>query len=543
MNGRASLHLKPGPRRRSNCDMETFTRKYSQHDQRQLCFNEALTNFLICDCISPEILEGEGFQRLIEELDPKLRIPISDMKKKVLGVEFQIQKRVEALLQEAREKALSVGVLQKSLQSHIGAQEEVALGLQFIDTDFRLKSLSLRSHFKTDFDFNEEVNQLELPDDCLIFGGDQFDPRWMIPNLKGIFEESLRVACGHKVLDGAMAKGQDLIKNLTLKNNVQAHVGLQCHKMGIKCPVFNNISDQDDHVLIMSTFVALEGPLKVLEMYEEVHPLVPCPAEWSCLKRIANVYKEFMKLLSGWEAWRMLTTHKVIPEVYDLSAKLQRQLVEIQGDNNPCVDVLQALLDTLNCLLPRCGSKVPVLAIGNLLDPRFHGVHLEHHDCFDATRSILEAECANARNLKAPSSSALDLHSPSSPSEILVKRLKREPETADICLQAEMDRYLALPVLKCSSTDLDILKFWRQNEIILPNLARMARKFLVVPVIPVTHLTAEQQTPNFSTMNFIKSNFQSLQCDERVVTAEPANEEISTQPEIDKESIASLELL
>lgn len=138
---------------------------------------------------------------------------------------------------------------------------------------------------------------------------------------------------------------------------------------------------------------------------------------------------------------------------------------------------------------PKYGASNDLFAFANFLDPRYMGVQLENAGIYEEVKKkvveqvevmLIEVE----GDISMESSNSSNDSSACGPSlSELVKKKSTSKSSQDLTShgQMEVNSFLIMPSLPCSSTSSQVLDWWKGNSGSLPGLSKLARKYLGIP--------------------------------------------------------------
>jgi hypothetical protein len=213
------------------------------------------------------------------------------------------------------------------------------------------------------------------------------------------------------------------------------------------------------------------------------------------LKVVEKVLSKFEEATRTFSIDKSPSMPEVIPTIVNLKGYVTRWL------QNPPDFAIQGLCEALKRQLdnawPDCATSEREPAMAHFFHPHYRGVLLKHYGAYDSLVEDLvdshpSTEAFRNRTPQSetptqprPESQSVDLFEDDmdiSPAELLTREFFRsgqEVTEEKAPMEIEISSYLAM--VRPKRSDVDILKWWKENEQVLPLLSREARKFLCIP--------------------------------------------------------------
>ena len=143
---------------------------------------------------------------------------------------------------------------------------------------------------------------------------------------------------------------------------------------------------------------------------------------------------------------------------------------------------------------PEKGTTKPLACMANFLSPKLKGIHLEESDKMEATKDLVQEEW---EKMKAADDSVLSAvgEQPGEPEEDVqlspTSKLRKKVQARTQSTGVQQRRRNRIPPIRremiqydtftLAKKDTSVLDWWRDHELILPILSKVAKKVLTVP--------------------------------------------------------------
>ena len=217
--------------------------------------------------------------------------------------------------------------------------------------------------------------------------------------------------------------------------------------------------------------------------------LVPDAAELKLLKSMVEILTRIKICCKIWESDTRPTIQTVIPEVYDILDVLEKKA----KNKERYVSVFARELRKLILVrFPDSGTQILVNCAAHLLDPEYKGLILKQYNgTYDEARTEVIRRGAKYENVELPSADDDDSMEEESEDDNLsaAQRLKlREMAQVDrsnsdsrhagiSATEMEIQRFEQMKI----GSGTDLLRFWKENEPVLPILSKIAREIFSIP--------------------------------------------------------------
>lgn len=216
-------------------------------------------------------------------------------------------------------------------------------------------------------------------------------------------------------------------------------------------------------------------------------------SEWKLVEGAVVLLQPVKDTIKAWETEKEPTMHRVVERIYSMHFIIDGFI------NNPInsrygIGFARELKRQIEVRFPDKGTGNKLNRLANYLSPQFKGIHLEDLDVLEETKLEVEAEVdkmmpANGQpEIQENHGEPIEEESvPTSPTTKLRNKMQARQQQMRIQLQhhdltppikREMLRYesFSLP-----PKDVNILKWWKDHEKVLPLLAKLAKKVLTIP--------------------------------------------------------------
>ncbi|GFR27038.1 zinc finger BED domain-containing protein 1 [Trichonephila clavata] len=483
---------------------------------------EKVIEMLLVDMLPVNILEGNGFKKLITSLEPSYKIPtvkeffIDHIPKKYY-VEY---KKVQNFLKDAEKVHTSI-----ELWTGYNDQNFLTISSHFVTSDFHYKHYALSTVPVTGI--NPEylmtsvvscISQWDLSMDVMCIVTDGSDTMTKTSQLTGwtmitcfahILDDIIKQSLSSVELTALVAKCRNVVK--FLRNNESAKQQLleaQMHDKNLK------MQHAQSQSLDINAAVDVKYPLKVKKDH---------PNEWIStfymLQRIATLKNVLTKLLSNFSAsvevltkndWTAIdetisllkafevVTLELCNEPYQFASKVIPVTLGLNSLINNCStltlnSIEKVRKDILSSLRKRLGQVEHnlMLAMATVLDPRFKNIAFQSEVAVETAIQQLTTEANKqvSNDSMIDSSLEKDSRDMTSCTDSLWEGFERKatpkkaPSRADDVISNEIKNYLEEPLLDRKKNP---FMWWRtQGQAQFPILAKLARKLLCIPATSI----------------------------------------------------------
>ncbi|KAK1568528.1 hypothetical protein Q3G72_025505 [Acer saccharum] len=304
--------------------------------------------------------------------------------------------------------------------------------------------------------------------------------------LKEIDEVVLKIRESIRYIKGSQVRKQKFVESVN-------HVGLDS-KMGMR---------QDVPTRWNSTFLMLQSALYyrrvwcALEMLDSNYKHCPSPTEWEKVEKIATFLQHFYAVTCSFSGSKYPISNLYFPNVLSTYLLLKKNLESSDVFMKNMATKMYSKYDKY------WGDFSVILAIALVLDPRYKMTFVEF--AYKKVYGSESVELDNVRNklfslfneymmhstrsTRRVTSNSLPSGSGSHESEnITTSSMNATISSLDL-LETQLELYLDEPKVE-KTMKLDILNFWRGNEVHFPELSMMARDVLSIPVSSVASESA-----------------------------------------------------
>lgn len=464
----------------------------SKYNQIILCLI-----YFICKDIRPfNVVQGEGFKRLIKELAPTFSIPSSSFLKKKLTEKYEVSvQEFKEKLENIQHVCVMADVWTETMneKSFLGTTITFLEGTKCITRNLGVSELK-SNHTK---DYLASVLKEKLYDFCI--GLEKIrcivtdNGANLIAAVKLLVGEKKHLPCfAHTinlVVESALSsdpvkliigKVRDVVKYI--KNSVVNSDKLR------KIQVDKGVPEGNVKKVILdvktrwnSVYYMLERFIDIMKLCSEIliddrnSPQMPSAQEIEVIKQIINLLRPFEYVTRELSGELYITVSKVIPMINCIHSQIESYNSNLTITNSIKESILSQLCK-------RFGNTEfnSHLALATLLDPRFKNIHFRDPlACCNAIKKLRDLIKADSGSGTGSDSSGEDSRQAPDPSydfwkphKDLVhgkKRKKNNPED-------EVSVYLGNSVSVLKS---DPLEQWEDMKYVFPSLYKQAREFLV----------------------------------------------------------------
>ena len=218
--------------------------------------------------------------------------------------------------------------------------------------------------------------------------------------------------------------------------------------------------------------------------------LNPSAAEIKLLKSMVELLKRIKIACKIWEHDKKPTIQTMIPELFDIQDILKKK----SRDKERYVSVFARELSKLiENRFPDSGTQSLLNCVAHLLDPEYRGLILKQYNgTYDDARNEVIKRGMKYENVPPPpvdesmeDDSEEDVESMSAAQRLKQREMANTTRVVSAArtngisaTESELERFEQLKIGDGS----DLLKFWKENESILPILAKVAREIFSIPV-------------------------------------------------------------
>ena len=284
-----------------------------------------------------------------------------------------------------------------------------------------------------------------------------------VPGVRTILKKTKKIAKKtHK-----STKAMDELKKKSLENNVKFRKPKNPQKTRWNSQLEN-----------MKSIQHLKTPIRELcNEDDDWFKLRLKDDEWEKLDsavEVLEVVKDCTKVL---EAEKTPTMNLVIERVYTIKEKLKK--MSTPGNKRNLITFSKALLKRIEQRYPNSGADNFERCVGNYLDPRYKGGHLEEEDKLEVTKIKMEIRFKDQEeNETQDEAQELETSDMSPTSKMRMKRKQKNTSGDKTRMRKEMELYERYSY---APKNQDVLVWWKTHERVLPLLSGVARKILAIP--------------------------------------------------------------
>ena len=243
----------------------------------------------------------------------------------------------------------------------------------------------------------------------------------------------------------------------------------------------------------LSSVLHLKKPIqKLTSSKESLTPHALSPGEWKLLEGSVKLLKPIRDTIKAWEAEKEPTMHRVVERLYSMHCILD-DFIQNPTNNQYGVGFARELKKQIENRFPNKGTDNKFRRMANYLAPQFKGMHLELEDKLDTAKNYIKEEVnkidmahiQSPAEIQNPESNQVPevTLSPNTKLRMRMKQRNHRLMTLNIDdllspLDREMKRYESFSI---ADKHINILKWWRDHESILPLLSKVAKKVLTIP--------------------------------------------------------------
>ena len=476
--------------------VQTTPTSHSQNSKKWKTLTDAVTRFMVKNTMPLHLVESPGFSELLRAFDHQYELPSS---------KFLSQTAIPTLYEQTR--AAVVGELQQAEYFSVSVEnleQYLCCTVHFVGVDWKLHSRCINTlYFPEEHrarNFSEALPTIleswGLPVDklmCITSGAS------LVPAISGLclgvhlscFGDNLQLAVATSIKDDrsvnhALSVCRKLVctfshnwrKRLEL-TRAQVDHGLPNHSL-----VAGNPSHWGSQQKMIERILEQEAALcQVLSSH-----LLPSWRDIDVLqsvKKALSPLKEFTDVLSD---KNYVMASAVRPVLQHMREEI---LSKVEGDTQLALDIKHKTMSYMDCKYTDPAIS-KLLSVATFLDPRFRTDYINTVD-LEGVKERVGSEAVEEQ-LRGLSIDHLQATVQPSKKRKLGDVLKKSKERASISsavtpveiVQQEVERYLQAPQ---PDVDSDPLDWWKMNETIYPNLAKLAKKYLC---ICATSTTAER---------------------------------------------------
>jgi hypothetical protein len=491
------------------------SQKFSSQDPKQLKFDLDLTKFFCKLGLPFEVLDDEGAQEFIDEVNNKYTVKCATtFRRQKLPLLYE---RVKEEMQRAFAKdfpELKGVSFTTDIWTSRNNDSYISLTLHYINSEFELVRFLIActpfsgrhtgaaiavnlDSFISDLNLDEEVHRA-----CVNDNGSN-----VVLAAKESEEINTELRCNDHTLQLVVTKAiknspelQDGIKKCTdlashTHRSAPSTSKLQdeCEKLGIKprklivpCTTRWN----SEYMCVRSVLQVKEAVQSLAQTMDEFDRFCPSDDQWKTLENCLPYLQKVNSISETLSADKRPTIQEVIPELFVLQQELSAQE---NHKHKPSRKFFRMLKDELQKRYPLNGAEKEINCLANFLDPRYKGLHLMEYKKLEETKKIiLSQEKEHTPSEEAPTSvgnteEENDGNAQINYHELLRKRLQRDisPSLSPVPskLALELDHYLDA---KSADEKVNILGWWKIMHSQYPILSTYARKYLCIPASSAT---------------------------------------------------------
>ncbi|KAH9641677.1 hypothetical protein HF086_005123 [Spodoptera exigua] len=504
---------------RDDCSSVTTLTSMDSETARELCLSNSIKNaferissnkaggtkynrivqaliFFICQDMRPfNIVEGEGFLRLVKELEPTFKVPGAKYLKKMTTEKY------EACITICKSKLSKIDNFCLTLDIWTETMNEVGfmgVTIHFVENGqmcmYYLATRALRERHTAEYISENLLDILKKWNIPLtkIRAAVSDNASSMLAAIRMSLGEKKHLPCFAHTINLVVEEALKLpsVKSAVIKvreivNWIKNSV-VQSDKLR-KIQMRNNVSAGSVLKLIAdvrtrwnSTFFMLERFLKLRIVISEiviesvVAPNLPSAVEMETLNELTTVLKPFEYVTRESSGQKYVTISKIIPMLNCLTTELN-SITPNSAIVKECKDVLLRELKRRYGMIELNDHA----AIATILDPRFKNLHFQ--DPSACGRAIQKLRTMVVGQLSSPSESEDDVSSTAPPEYDFWKhhkelahghKKKKKSHQGD-----EVSLYLSNPVVSLKSNP---FAEWDDMKLVFPCLYKYAQQYLIV---------------------------------------------------------------
>jgi hypothetical protein len=501
--------------------MDRF-RKYASGDKRQLKFDMALTKLLATLPLPFNLVETEQFQEFIATICPRVTVKSETTfrKSKLPRLYDQMKAQLDKKLSEDMAGCAGVA-FSTDLWTSRAAHPFLSLTLHYLGNAWEWKKFAWNclpffghhTAVRIAQALDGEVEQIPLQS-----GTNMVVVHDAAANMKAAIRKCTKpmtsfVCMDHRLqtclrkafadedakpIDAILKKATDLASLMHRSPTACQLVQAECEALGVSyVKVITPVATRWNSRYLMVQSINTIGPAlsSLNEKNSNLGTDLFTDDQLQLLKVVEKVLSKFEEATRTFSIDKSPSMPEVIPTIVNLKGYVTRWL------QNPPDFAIQGLCEALKRQLdnawPDCATSEREPAMAHFFHPHYRGVLLKHYGAYDSLVEDLvdshpSTEAFRNRTPQSetptqprPESQSVDLFEDDmdiSPAELLTREFFRsgqEVTEEKAPMEIEISSYLAM--VRPKRSDVDILKWWNENEQVLPLLSREARKFLCIP--------------------------------------------------------------
>lgn len=461
---------------------------------------DAFTAFILEDLHAVSVLNDSGFKKLIRKLNPDCRLPTYDAVLNRIELLYGLEKA------DLLDKLHDVQHISISTERWKAATDATYMTIKanFIDAEWTPQSFILTtspySGQQTRNDqINEAIRDWDIAGKVVSIVYDMHDINWIGTTEADAFHSSTKVNCFGKTLQWCIDYGLSSIKEIRdlvahckqivtfFQHSVTADIYLLKYQKSLEIPANQLIQSTADDInstylmldRLRSQRLAIEAVLADADIFrEEVKKdLRLSEAEWTTIGKMVEalqpfqLIKESLFLDRGSEA----VTSFVKPAIFSICENFL--VFNLSEDSAPIYALKKNIKEALQRHFNLYAGKVEIAVpdfqdIATYLDPRYKRQdYLKSDKNRETVRGHIRAKCFPSTEPPSLGSPTL-LNRSLKAINLLFPSKSAQPTNVDT---DEWSRYVAEPEI---NKNLPIHKWWKLNESIYPNIAKMAKMYL-----------------------------------------------------------------
>ena len=491
--------------------------KFSSQDPKQLKFDLDLTKYFCKVGIPFEVLDHEGSQEFIDEVNNKLTVKCATtFRRQKLPILYE---RVKEEMQKAFAKdfpELKGVSFTTDIWTSRNNDSFISLTLHYINSEFELVRFLIActpfigrhtgeaiavnlDSFISDLNLNEEVHRACANDNGsnVVLAAKESEE---INTELRCNDHTLQLAITKAIknspeLQGGIKKCTDLASHTHRSAPSTSRLQDACEELGIKprkLSVPCTTRWNSEYMCVRSVLQVKEAVQSLAQTVDDFERSCPSDDQWTTLENCLPFLQKVNNISETLSADKRPTIQEVIPELFVLQQELS---AEVNHHHKPSRKFFRMLKDELQKRFPLNGAEKQMNCLANFLDPRYKGLHLMEYKKFEETKKILlaqEKEVTPSEETEAPESvintdKERDQNSQINYHDLLRKRLQQGISTTSSPMPSklalELDHYLDATA---ADEKVNILNWWKLMKPQYPILSTYARKYLCIPASSAT---------------------------------------------------------
>lgn len=475
----------------------------SQNDDADNEYEDIFTAFLLEDLHAVSVLNDSGFKKLVRKLNANCRLPTYDAVLNRIAFQYGLEKA------DLLDRLHDVEHISISTERWKAATDEtyITIKANFIDADWMPQSFTLTTCPFSSADgsskqINEAIRDWDIAGKIVSVVYDTHDINWIGTTENDAFHSSSKVNCFANTLQWCIDYGLDSIKEIRdlianckkivtfFQHSNPADTYLLKYQKSLEIPAKQLIqSTQDD---INSTYLMLDRLLSQRLAIEAVlvdqnifSDDIKCDlriseADWTTIGKLVKTLKPFQlaKEILFLDRTSEAVTSIVKPVIFSICENFL--ILNLTEDSASIYALKKNIKESLQHNFQLYTVNVDNIApdfqdFATYLDPRYkRQEYLVNDEIREIVRGHIRSKCVSTKEPESLSSPTL-----------LNRSLKAInllfPSKSDQSSNVNTDewsRYVAEPEI---NKNLPIHKWWKLNENIYPNIAKVAKMYLCTP--------------------------------------------------------------